>query len=97
MKTLISLRLPQEAPKDLAGAEVPGCPLCRQMAPQRCPHPNSWNREYNKLHDEGDFAGVIKVMGSKIAGVTWIIQVGPIFLQLEAENKVREMHEESAI
>lgn len=42
LKTLIALRLPQEAPKDLPGAGLPGHPLCGQMAPQRCPYPNSW-------------------------------------------------------
>lgn len=71
---------------------------CVDRWPPRDVHiSNSWNHEYNKLHDEGDFARVIKVRGSKTAGVTWIIQVGPIFLQLEAESKVREMHEESEI
>lgn len=31
LKTLVALRLAQEAPRDLAGAGLPDCPLCRQM------------------------------------------------------------------
>ena len=88
LKTLIALTLPQEAAKDLTGAGLAGHPPCRQNAPD--PHIHTLIPRtcgYNKLHGKGDFSGVIKVMGSKIGGVAWIIQVGPIFLQLEAEEQ----------
>lgn len=41
LKTLIALTLSQEAPKDLAGAGLPGCPLCRQNSPRGCLHRRS--------------------------------------------------------
>ena len=43
LKTTMALMLPQEAPKDLAAAGLPGCPLCRRNGPRRCLHPYSWN------------------------------------------------------
>ena len=51
--------------------------------------------EYDASHGKGkDFAVVTKVMGFTLGRVPWIIQMGPIFLQLEAEGRRKNRRSE---
>lgn len=81
MKIIVAV--PQRAPKDLAGAGLPG--------PQRCPCPDSWT--VNTIHGRKDFAGVMKVMDFRIGRVFLDYLGGPVFVQLE--GRCRRQREES--
>ena len=91
LKTMMALMLPQEAPKDLAAAGLPGCPLCRQNGPRDVYTLIPGTCDYDKLHGRGDFAGVIKVVGAPGLS-SW----APSFSSWRQRNEVREMEEKES-